>query len=48
MALKAWYVKWSDNFDMYMYGMCWNVEMSILKVLCLHEVCIWYVKYDDV
>ena len=40
MDLKELYVRLSDNCDMYMYGMCWNVDMSILKGLCLNEVCI--------
>ena len=48
MALKAWYLMWSESFDIYMYGMCWKVNIIILKGLCLNEVCIWYVKYDNV
>ena len=39
---------WGDDFDMYMCDMCYKVEMSILKGLCLNEVCIWYMEYDNV
>ena len=48
IALKAWYVMWSDDFDMYIYDMYLKVELSIVKGLYINEVCIWNMNYDNV
>ena len=48
MALKAWSVMLSDDFDMYMYETCEKVLISVFNGLCVNEVCIWYVNYENV